>query len=95
MTYARYDWARAGSIYGPSGKARLRVSKSPVRNLVVAGGGNVGAGVEAVVVSRQCGRCARARHPVAAAGTGRWKDRRTGEARPRGGVKRFDSKGNR
>ncbi len=51
VTYARYDWARAGSIYGPSGKARLKGSKSPVRNLVVAGGGNVGAGVEAVVVS--------------------------------------------
>jgi hypothetical protein len=30
---------------------RLKGSKSPLRNLVIAGGGNVGAGVEAVVIS--------------------------------------------
>ena len=51
VTYARYDWASAGSIYGPSSGARLKGSKSPVPNLVVAGGANVGAGVEAVVIS--------------------------------------------
>ncbi len=51
VTYARYDWASAGSIYGVSAAGRLKGSKSPVRNLVVAGGGNVGAGVEAVVIS--------------------------------------------
>jgi hypothetical protein len=31
--------------------ARLKGAKSPVRNLVVAGAGNAGAGVEAVVIS--------------------------------------------
>lgn len=51
VTYARYDWASAGAIYGVSSAARLKGSKSPVRNLVVAGGGNAGAGVEAVVIS--------------------------------------------
>jgi phytoene dehydrogenase-like protein len=51
VTYARYDWSSAGAIYGVSGKGQLRGSKSPIRNLVVAGAGNVGAGVEAVVIS--------------------------------------------
>lgn len=51
VTYARYDWASAGSIYGVSREGRLKGSKSPVKNLVIAGGGNVGAGVEAVVIS--------------------------------------------
>ena len=51
VTYARYDWASSGAIYGVSKAARLKGSKSPVRNLVVAGAGNAGAGVEAVVIS--------------------------------------------
>jgi len=51
VTYARYDWASAGSIYGVSRAGRLKGSRSPVRNLVVAGGGNAGAGVEAVAIS--------------------------------------------
>ncbi|MFX8797528.1 hypothetical protein ABTM57_19615, partial [Acinetobacter baumannii] len=51
VTYARYDWASAGSIYGVSRQGRLKGSKSPLRNLVIAGGGNAGAGVEAVVIS--------------------------------------------
>ena len=51
LTYARYDWASAGAIYGISREGRLTGSKSPVRNLVIAGGGNAGAGVEAVVIS--------------------------------------------
>jgi phytoene dehydrogenase-like protein len=51
VTYARYDWASAGSIYGISREGRLKGSKSPVQNLVIAGGGNVGAGVEAVLIS--------------------------------------------
>ncbi|MGP0093180.1 MAG: phytoene desaturase family protein [Xanthobacteraceae bacterium] len=51
VTYARYDWASAGAIYGISRGGRLKGSKSPVRGLVVAGGGNAGAGVEAVVIS--------------------------------------------
>jgi len=51
VTYARYDWASAGAIYGVSRSGRLQGSKSPLRNLVIAGGGNAGAGVEAVVIS--------------------------------------------
>ena len=51
VTYARYDGASAGAIYGISRAGRLQGSKSPLRNLVIAGGGNVGAGVEAVVIS--------------------------------------------
>jgi hypothetical protein len=51
VTYARYDWASAGSIYGVSRQGRLKGSRSPLRNLVIAGGGNAGAGVEAVLIS--------------------------------------------
>ena len=51
VTYARYDWASFGAIYGVSSGGRLKGSKSPVRNLVIAGGGNAGAGVEAVMIS--------------------------------------------
>ncbi len=51
VTYARYDGASSGAIYGISGAGRLKGSKSPVPGLVIAGGGNVGSGVEAVVVS--------------------------------------------
>ncbi|NVN88385.1 MAG: FAD-dependent oxidoreductase [Rhodopseudomonas sp.] len=51
VTYARYDWASAGSIYGIAREGRLKGSKSPLRNLVIAGGGNAGAGVEAVLIS--------------------------------------------
>jgi phytoene dehydrogenase-like protein len=51
VTYARYDWASAGSIYGMSRAGQLKGSKTPLRNLVIAGGGNIGAGVEAVVIS--------------------------------------------
>jgi phytoene dehydrogenase-like protein len=51
VTYARYDWASSGAIYGVSRAGRLKGSKSPLRNLVIAGGGNAGAGVEAVVIS--------------------------------------------
>lgn len=51
VTYARYDWASGGAIYGVSREGRLKGSKTPVRNLVIAGGGNAGAGVEAVLIS--------------------------------------------
>jgi len=51
VTYARYDWASSGAIYGISHEGRLKGSMSPIRNLVIAGGGNAGAGVEAVVIS--------------------------------------------
>lgn len=51
VTYARYDWASDGAIYGISRAGRLNGSKSPLPGLVIAGGGNAGAGVEAVVIS--------------------------------------------
>jgi phytoene dehydrogenase-like protein len=51
VTYARYDWASLGAIYGISAQGRLKGSKSPVPGLVIAGGGNAGAGVEAVMIS--------------------------------------------
>ncbi|CCD88343.1 fragment of putative phytoene dehydrogenase and related proteins; membrane protein (part 2) [Bradyrhizobium sp. ORS 285] len=51
VTYARYDLANAGSIYGVARAGRLKGAKAPLRNLVIAGGGNAGAGVEAVVIS--------------------------------------------
>jgi len=51
VTYARYDWASTGAIYGVSPHGRLKGSKSPVRNLVIAGSGNAGSGVEAAVIS--------------------------------------------
>ncbi len=51
VTYARYDGASFGSIYGMSRAGQLKGSKSPLRNLVIAGGGNIGAGIEAVVIS--------------------------------------------
>ncbi|MGY3448738.1 phytoene desaturase family protein [Bradyrhizobium sp. USDA 4353] len=51
VTYARYDLASAGSIYGVARAGRLKGAKAPLPNLVIAGGGNAGAGVEAVVIS--------------------------------------------
>jgi phytoene dehydrogenase-like protein len=51
VTYARYDWTSFGAIYGISKPGRLNGSKSPIHNLVIAGGGNAGAGVEAVLIS--------------------------------------------
>jgi phytoene dehydrogenase-like protein len=51
ITYARYDLASDGAIYGVSRPGRLRGAKSPIRNLVVAGGATHGPGVEAVAIS--------------------------------------------
>ena len=51
ITYARYDLASDGAIYGVSRAGRLQGAKSPIRNLVVAGGATHGPGVEAVVIS--------------------------------------------
>ncbi len=82
VTYARYDWASAGSIYGVSRRGRLKGSKSPLRNLVIAGGGNAGAGVEAVVISGAeaaealvPGLLAEPRSPAGAPRTSRLPDR--------------------
>ncbi|MGD0187859.1 MAG: NAD(P)/FAD-dependent oxidoreductase [Roseiarcus sp.] len=54
VTYARYDLASAGSIYGVAGSGRLRGAKSPIPGLVVAGAATHGPGVEAVVISGAC-----------------------------------------
>jgi len=51
VTYARYDWTSAGSIYGMSRYGRLKGAKSPVPGLVVAGTATHGPGVEAAVIS--------------------------------------------
>jgi len=51
VTYARYDWASDGSIYGVSSSGRLNGPKSPIPGLVVAGSAAQGAGVEAAVIS--------------------------------------------
>jgi phytoene dehydrogenase-like protein len=51
ITYARYDLASDGAIYGVARSGRLRGAKSPIRNLVVAGGATHGPGVEAVSIS--------------------------------------------
>ena len=51
ITYARYDRASDGAIYGVSDSGRLRGAKSPIRNLVIAGGATHGPGVEAVAIS--------------------------------------------
>lgn len=51
VTYARYDWSSGGAIYGISAEGRLKGSKSPIAGLLIAGGGNYGAGVEAVAIS--------------------------------------------
>ncbi len=54
VTYARYDLASAGSIYGVTGSARLVGAKSPIPGLVVAGAATHGPGVEAVLISGAC-----------------------------------------
>ena len=51
VTYARYDHASAGAIYGIAPQGRLRGSKSPVPGLFVAGAINLGPGVEAAALS--------------------------------------------
>ena len=51
ITYARYDLATAGAIYGVSGPGRLGGVKSPIPGLVMAGAATHGPGVELVVIS--------------------------------------------
>jgi phytoene dehydrogenase-like protein len=54
VTYARYDLASAGAIYGVARSARPKGAKSPIPGLVVAGAATHGPGVEAVVISGAC-----------------------------------------
>jgi len=51
LTFARYDWSSAGSIYGVAQKDRLKGAKSPIPGLVVAGSSTHGPGVEAALIS--------------------------------------------
>ncbi len=51
LTFQRYSWTRHGSIYGTRATAGKVPTKTPVRNLVLAGAATHGAGVEAVVIS--------------------------------------------
>jgi phytoene dehydrogenase-like protein len=51
VTFRRYAWSTAGSIYGADAPARLRATKSPIRGLVFAGAHTHGPGVEAVFIS--------------------------------------------
>lgn len=51
LTFQRYAWSRAGSIYGTRAGNGRAANKTPVRNLVLAGAATHGAGVEAVVIS--------------------------------------------
>ncbi|MDR1968995.1 MAG: NAD(P)/FAD-dependent oxidoreductase [Burkholderiaceae bacterium] len=51
ITFARYDWASDGSIYGVARGDRFKGVKSPVPGLYLAGAGNMGPGVEAVMIA--------------------------------------------
>ncbi len=65
VTFQRYDWSLAGSIYGVAKADRYQGVKSPVRNLWLAGAGNGGPGVEAVMIAGAA--VAEALHPGALA----------------------------
>ena len=51
LTLARYDWASDGAIYGVALNQRFKGVKSPIPGLYLAGSGNMGAGVEAVMIA--------------------------------------------
>jgi phytoene dehydrogenase-like protein len=51
VTFARYEATSAGAIYGISNAGRLKGARSPIPGLYVAGAGNFGPGVEAVMIS--------------------------------------------
>ena len=51
ITFARYDWSSDGSIYGVAQSDRFKGVKSPVPGLYLAGSGNMGPGVEAVMIA--------------------------------------------
>lgn len=50
LTFQRYAWTTGGAIYGMRSDGTIP-TKSPVRNLVVAGAATHGPGIEAVVIS--------------------------------------------
>jgi phytoene dehydrogenase-like protein len=51
VTFQRYAWSSTGAIYGVRAERGAIPTKTPVRNLVVAGAATHGPGVEAVVIS--------------------------------------------
>jgi len=51
VTFARYSWTADGAIYGIRGGDATVPTKTPLRNLVLAGAATHGPGVEAVVMS--------------------------------------------
>jgi all-trans-retinol 13,14-reductase len=51
LTFQRYGWSCAGAIYGVAKTCRWKGSKGPVRDLWLAGAGNHGPGVEAVMIA--------------------------------------------
>lgn len=51
VTFARYEATSAGAIYGVAKSGRLKGARSPIPNLFIAGAGNFGPGVEAVMIS--------------------------------------------
>jgi phytoene dehydrogenase-like protein len=51
LTFARYDWSSFGSIYGVEKSGIFKGSMSPLRGLYLAGAGNFGPGIEAVLIS--------------------------------------------
>lgn len=51
ITFARYEATSAGAIYGVSTAGRLKGARAPIPGLYIAGAGNFGPGVEAVMIS--------------------------------------------
>ncbi|WP_186374331.1 NAD(P)/FAD-dependent oxidoreductase [Roseomonas gilardii] len=51
LTFQRYGWSRAGSIYGTQAQNGKVPTRTPVRNLALAGAATHGPGVEAVIIS--------------------------------------------
>jgi phytoene dehydrogenase-like protein len=51
LTFARYDWSSGGAIYGVAQRDRFDGVKSPLPGLYLAGAGNQGPGVEAVMIA--------------------------------------------
>lgn len=51
LTFARYDWSSFGSIYGVDKSGIIKGTMTPLRGLYLAGAGNFGPGVEAVLIS--------------------------------------------
>lgn len=51
LTYHRYAWTADGAIYGVAGQRTVPPTRTPLRNLVIAGAATHGPGIEAVLIS--------------------------------------------